>query len=386
MRRTAVIALALLAGAAAGAWWFQPQLTTMLGLAPRGTAPQAQRAQPRERPPVPVEVFAATTGRVADQVEALGTLAANESVSVAPELAGRITAFRFTEGETVEQGAVLVELDATIARAEQEQARAALALAEDVFERNRTLVQRGAGTQVNLEQATAQLATARANLAASAARLEKLTINAPFKGVVGLRSVSVGTIVQPGQAIATLAGVDPVKLDFGVPELFLSSVRVGQSVDVMVDAVPGRRFQGQVYAIDPVVDPAGRALRLRATIPNADGALRPGLFARVNLTTGVREDAILLPESALVAGTAGASQAVYVVRDNRAALVPVKTGRRVEGKVEIVEGVSAGDQVVVAGQLTLRDGAAVTIAEPRQPAPQPASRSSAAAPATQAVR
>ncbi len=145
MRRTAVIALLLLAGAAAGAWWFQPQLTASLGLGPRGAAPQGQRTQPQQRPPAPVEVVTAATGRVADQVEALGTLAANESVSVAPEVAGRITAFRFTEGETVEQGAVLVELDATIARAEQEQARAALALAEDVFERNRTLVQRGAG-------------------------------------------------------------------------------------------------------------------------------------------------------------------------------------------------------------------------------------------------
>ncbi len=386
MRTKAAIALTLLAAAAVGAWWFQPQLMTKLGLATRGSAPQGQRAQASQRPPSPVEVVAAVSDRVTDQVEALGTLAANESVSVAPEVAGRITAFRFTEGETVEQGAVLVELDATIARAEAEQARAALALAEDVFERNRTLVQRGAGTQVNLEQATAQLATARANVAASAARLEKLTINAPFKGVVGLRSVSVGTIVQPGQAIATLAGIDPVKLDFGVPELFLAAVRVGQSVDVTVDAVPDRRFQGQVYAIDPVVDPAGRALRLRATIPNADGILRPGLFARVNLTTGVRENAVLVPEAALVAGTAGASQAVYVVRDNRAALVPVKTGRRVEGRVEIVQGVAAGDQIVVAGQLTLRDGAAVMIAPPRQPRGPPASRSSAVAPTTHAER
>ncbi len=386
MRRTAVIALVLLAGVAAGAWWFQPQLMTQFGLATRDSAPQGQRPQQAQRPPSPVEIVAAATGRVADQVEALGTLAANESVSVAPEVAGRITAFRFTEGETVEAGAVLVELDATIARAEQEQARAALALAEDVFERNRTLVQRGAGTQVNLEQATAQLATARANVAASAARLEKLTINAPFRGVVGLRSVSVGTIVQPGQAIATLAGIDPVKLDFGVPELFLSAVRVGQTVDVTVDAVPGRKFQGQVFAIDPVVDPAGRALRLRATIPNADGVLRPGLFARVNLTTGVRDDAVLVPEAALVVGTGGASQAVYIVRDNRAALAPVKAGRRVDGKVEIVEGVAAGDQVVVAGQQSLRDGAAVAIAPPRPPGAQPAARSSAAAPTTQAAR
>ena len=383
--RTSAIALTLLAATAVGAWWFQPQVMSLLGFAGRGSAPQSQQAQGApQRPPAPVEVTAAATGRVADQVEALGTLAANESVAVAPEVAGRITAFRFNEGETVEQGAVLVELDAVIARAEAAQSQAALSLAEEVYERNRTLVQRGAGTQVNLEQATAQLATARANAAASGARLEKLTINAPFRGVIGLRSVSVGTIVQPGQAIATLAGIDPVKLDFGVPELFLSSVRVGQTVDVGVDAVPDRKFRGQVYAIDPIVDPAGRALRLRATIPNGDGVLRPGLFARVNLTTGVREDAILVPEAALVAGTGGASQAVYVVRDNRAALTPVRTGRRVAGRVEIVEGIAAGDSIVVAGQMTLRDGAAVNVVPPRPPGEAPA-RSSAAS-STQAAR
>ena len=363
--RVTAIALALLAAVAAGVWWFQPQ---SLGRLAQLSVPQRQgqavsgRGSAAVRPPAPVEVAVAAKGRVADQVEALGTLAADETVAVAPEVGGRITAFRFKEGERVEKDAVLVELDPVIARAEVSQAQAALSLAEDSYERNRTLVQRGAGTQVNLEQATAQLATARANLAAAEARLTKLTITAPFAGVVGLRSVSVGTIVQPGQSIATLAGLDPVKLDFSVPELFLSAVRVGQNVDVAVDAVPGRRFQGRVFAIDPVVDPAGRALKLRATIPNPDGMLRPGLFARVDLTTGVRDDAVLVPEAALLAAPTGAGQAVYLVREGKAALSPVRTGRRSEGRVEIVEGVSAGDEVVVAGQQQLRDGAAVAVA------------------------
>lgn len=364
--RIATLALALLVAVAAGVWWFQPQLagrfTAMVGAR---TAPQqGQQVSGAQRPPSAVEVVKAATGRVADTVEALGTLAADESVSIASEVAGRITAFRFQEGERIESGAVLLELDATIARTELTQSQAALSLAQDVFERNQTLVQRGAGTQVNLEQATAQLATARANVAASAARLEKLTIHAPFRGVVGLRSVSVGTIVQPGQAIATLANIDPIKVDFGVPELFLSAARVGQQVAIAVDAVPGRSFTGEVYAIDPVVDQAGRALRLRARIPNADGTLRPGLFARVSLTTGVRDNAVLVPEQALVAAVTGQGQAIYVVRDDRAALVNVRIGRRSEGGVEILEGVAAGDQVVVAGQLTLRDGAPVRITPP----------------------
>jgi membrane fusion protein, multidrug efflux system len=383
--RVTALALALLAAVAAGVWWFQPQLLGRIGLtanAPAARQGQGQTVGAAQRPPAAVEVAAAATGRVADQVEALGSLVANESVAVASEVAGRITAFRFREGEAVEQGAVLVELDPAIARTEVAQAQAALSLAEETYERNRTLVQRGAGTQVNLEQATAQLATARANVAAAEARLEKLTIHAPFRGVVGLRSVSVGTIVQPAQAIATLAGIDPLKVDFGVPELFLSAVRVGQSVDVLVDALPDRRFRGEVYAIDPVVDPAGRALRLRATIPNPDGALRPGLFARVSLTTGVRDNAVLVPEAALVAASAGAGQAVYIVRDGKAVLANIRTGRRIDGRIEIVEGVAAGDQVVVAGQVALRDGAAVAIVPPRTAEQRQAPATTASTPAT----
>jgi len=382
--RIAAIVIFLLGAAAAGVWWFQPEFASRLGFpSAGGAASRQERTAAAPRPAAPVEVVAAATGRIADQVEALGTLAADESISIASEVAGRITGFGFAEGRRVEKGAVLVELDATIARTAVAQAEANLSLAEDVYERNRTLVQRGAGTQVNLEQATAQLATARANVGAAAAQLEKLTILAPFGGVIGLRSVSVGTIVQPAQTVATLASIDPIKVDFGVPELFLSAVRVGQTIDVAVDAVPGRRFAGHVFAIDPVVDPAGRALRLRATIPNGDGALRPGLFARVDLTTGVREDAVLAPEAALVAGAAGAAQAVYIVRDGKAALTPVRTGRRLAGRVEIVEGVAAGDQIVVAGQVALRDGAAVAVVPSRQP---PERIGASAADATRAVR
>lgn len=381
MRRIVFILLGTLIIAGGALWWFQPAFLGRLGLgraAPNvaeGARQRPQQGAPGgQRPPAPVETARAETGRVADQVEALGTLAANESVSIAPEIAGRITALRFREGETVEADAVLVELDATIARSELEQARANLSLAEDVLNRNQTLVQRGAGTQVALEQATAQVSIGRANLAAAEARLQKLSINAPFKGTVGLRSVSVGTIVQPGQAIASLTSVDPIKVDFGVPELFLQSVRVGQPLEIRIDAAPGRSFRGEVYAIDPVVEAASRAIRLRARVPNPEGALKPGLFARVTLTTGVREDAVLVPEAALVASPTGESSAVYLVRDNRAVLATIGIGRRNGGKVEVTEGVSAGDVVVTAGQTALRDGAAVAVAAPPQ--------SSAAAPNT----
>lgn len=340
-------------------WWQRPDVLARFGLSRHAGAPAEPRRAGRAPMAVPVEVAPAEAGRVADTVEALGTLAPNESVAVASEIAGRIVALRFEEGRPVEQGELLVELDATIARTELQQAQANLELAEDAFERNRTLVQRGAGTQVNLEQATAQLATARAAVASAQARLEKLTITAPFGGVVGLRSVSVGTLVQPGQAVASLTDLDPVKVDFRVPELFLESVRVGQRIDLTVDAIANRNFAGEVYAIDPVVDASGRAIRLRATVANADMALRPGLFARVVLTTGTRENAVSVLESAIVPASSGIGSALYVVEDGRARLVPVETGRRFAGRVEITSGLEAGASVVVAGQIRLRDGATV---------------------------
>ncbi len=334
-----------------------------------------------------VEVVKAATERVADQVEALGTLAANEQVPIASEVAGRIVAFHFREGQEVEAGAKLVDLDPVIARAELQQAQANLSLAQDVYDRSQTLVQRGAGTQVALEQATAQLAVARANVAAAETKLGQLTLSAPFKGIVGLRSTSVGTIIPAGQAITTLTGLDPIKVDFSIPELFLSSVQTGQAVDVRVDAFPERRFVGEVYAIDPVVDAAGRAVRLRATIGNSDRTLRPGLFARVALTTAVRDDAIVVPEAALVASATGQESAIYVVSEGRAAMKVVATGRRFDGKVEITEGVKAGDQVVVAGQVRLRDGARVTVTEPPpRPAPTPPAGQAAAGPAQTPAR
>lgn len=362
MRKLGLALAVALAGIAA-LWWWQPALFGALspsGSPPRSAGPAGQPPG-GQRPPAPVEVAAAETDRVADRIEALGNLSANENVAIAPEVGGRITALHFNEGQNVEAGALLVELDATIARAELEQARASLSVARDALERNQTLVQRGAGTQVSLEQAAAQLSIAQANLAASEARLEKLAVHAPFKGVAGLRSVSVGTIVTPGQSIASLTSVDPVKVDFGVPELFLRAIAVGQAIDVRIDAIPGRVFQGSVYAIDPIVDASGRALRLRATVPNPEGILRPGLFARVNLTTGVREDAVLVPETALIPSPTGETSAAYIVRENRATLVTLRTGRREAGRVEIIEGVSAGDLVVTAGQARLANGAPVLV-------------------------
>ena len=370
MVRRFVWGLALVVIAVAGAlYWFRdhPRLAAYVPAPVRAllpaedeakAQPPAAAAPPRAAPPV--ETAMVEVGRVADEVEALGTLAANESVVIAPEIAGRVTRLGFKEGEAVKEGQELVVLDATILENEVKQAQANLDLARDTYERARSLAQRGTGTQVALEQATAQLAANEASVALARARLEKATIVAPFDGVVGLRSVGVGDYVAVGTNLITLTDIDPIKIDFRVPEIFLGQVRDGQTIEIRIDAIPDRTFSGRIYVIDPVVDVNGRAIRLRAQAPNPDGALKPGLFARITIVTDAREDALMVPEAAVM--PAGTGKAVYVIDNGNARLTKVEIGKRLSGKVEITEGLKAGDRVVIAGQMRLRDGAPVDVA------------------------
>ncbi|MCO5089678.1 efflux RND transporter periplasmic adaptor subunit [Bosea sp. (in: a-proteobacteria)] len=308
---------------------------------------------------VPVEVASVELMTVSEEVEALGTLAADESVVIAPEIAGRVISLGFKEGEPVKIGQALVKLDTAILDAELKQAQADLGLARDTHERLRALVQRGSGTQVALDEAAAKLASSEARIQLAKARLAQSTIVAPFNGVVGLRSVGVGDYVSVGKQLITLTSIDPIKIDFRVPEIYLSRLKVGQPVQMRVDAVPERSFQGQIYAIDPVVDVNGRAIRLRAAIPNADLALKPGLFARLAITIDQRENAIVVPEMAVVPDAVG--KMVYIVENGKAKRLSVELGKRLPGKVEIVGGLKPDMQIITAGQMRLRDGATIAI-------------------------
>lgn len=320
---------------------------------------QARAAVPPQPAAVPVEIGKIEVATVNDEVEALGTLAADESVVIAPEIAGRVVALGFREGERVQKGQELVKLDTAILDAELKQLQAELSLARDTFQRNQSLVQRGAGTQVALEQATAQLASAEAKVQLSQAKLAQSTILAPFNGVVGLRSVSVGDYVSVGKTLITLTNIDPIKVDFRVPEIFLARVKVDQPIQIKVDAVPGKAFAGKIFAIDPVVDVNGRAIRLRAAVPNTDLVLKPGLFARIVIVVDQRENALIVPETAVVPD--GVGKIVYVVENGKAKRVTVELGKRLPGKVEIIKGLNAQMQLVSAGQMRLREGSVVAI-------------------------
>ena len=314
------------------------------------------------RDAVAVEAARVTVGTVIEDLRAVGTLRPNEAVTVVSEIAGRVERIGFREGQAVSAGDVLIELDASILRAELAKARSDLTLARANHERAAALTDRGMTTQRALDEARAALQAAEAGQALALARLQKATIKAPLAGVVGLRAVSVGAYVTPGERIVELADVDPVKVDFRVQELALSELRRGQPIRVTVDALPGKTFEGEIDAIDPLVDVAGRAIRLRARIPNPRRELSPGLFARVQIVIERRDNALLVPESAVFAE--GSKRFVYRVVDGRARLAGVQLGQRRPGQVEIRKGLAPDDVVVTAGHQQIRDGARVDVVDP----------------------
>lgn len=311
--------------------------------------------------PVVVETQAVSVRVLDDDVSAVGSLVSNESVVLRPEVSGRIEAIRFRDGEPVRRGEVLVELDAAVQRAELQQARANLTLAEADFSRTQDLFGRKFVSRSSLDDARAKLEVARAGVALAQARLARMQIRAPFDGVVGIRSVSPGDFVKDGDVLINLEDIATLKLDFRLPELYLDRVRPGQTLELSSDVLPGERFAATVEAIDPLVDAEGRAVRLRASLPNPDMRLRPGVFVRVRLILAERGEVAMVPEAALVPAP-GDVQFVYRVANGKVQRVNVRTGQRRDAMVEIVDGLQPGMVVVTAGQLKLRDGAEVKVA------------------------
>ena len=362
MRRESAFALFAAAGVAlVGGLYLSASFPSQAQAQSQSQSQSRQGAGPRggQASGVAVEAEKVAIGEVTEDIRAVGTLQANEAVVIAPEIAGRIAQIQFDEGASVKAGDVLIELDATILRAELDKARSDMTLAAANRDRAEMLADKGSGTQRARDEQNAAFRAAQVNLALAEARLQKATINAPFDGVVGLRAVSPGTFVQPGQRIVELAQVNPLKVDFRAPETYASKVRAGQTVLIASDAAPGLTFEGKIYAIDPSVDVNGRAIRMRANVPNPNGALAPGFFARIRVITEQRPNAVLVPESAIF--PVGGRTLVYRVVEGKAMQREVRLGQRMPGKVEIREGLAPGDVVVTSGQQRLRDGANVNV-------------------------
>ncbi len=312
--------------------------------------------------PVTVEVAQVATATVQEDVDAVGTLRSNESVVVRPEISGRIERLNFTEGAPVQKGQIIVALDDAVPAAELAQAKANLALAESNYQRTQELERQKFVSATAKDQALNGLRVAQANVQLAEARLAKTKIVAPFGGIIGIRQISVGDYVKEGQDLVTLEDISALKVDFRVPEQLLAALRPGQAVEMGSDALPGRKYVATVDAIDPLVDQAGRAVLLRARLRNSDGQLRPGMFVRTRLIVSQRQNALTVPEEALV--PVGADQFVYRVADGKAQRVKIRAGVRRAGTVEVLEGLAPGDTVVTAGQLKLRDGAQVAVGGP----------------------
>lgn len=311
--------------------------------------------------PVPVvEVVEASKEEVDLKVSALGTLQADQAITVKPEITGIVTSIDFTDGSRIEKGDTIITLDDRDLKARLMQSEARLTLTRANYQRAERLLKRGSGTARARDEALNDFKSAEAEVAATKAALDKATIKAPFSGIIGLRQVSLGQYLTAGDPIATLADVDNLRIDFQVSEVFLTEVGEEQEVNVTFDALPGQIYKGVVSAVDPVVSVDGRSISVRAIIQNVDGKLRPGLFGRVEIVTDTRRS-IMLPEAAMVTTPTG-ERAVFKVVDDRAQMSPVTIGTRIPGEVEILSGVEDGETVIVSGQLKVQNGAPVEIA------------------------
>lgn len=376
MRRIALLSISLLAVFAVAAC----SKGDAGGPGGAGGPPGGGAGGPPQEMKLPVEAVTLQAESLARGLSTVGTLRADESVVVRPEITGRISRIHFNEGQRVAAGAPLFSLDASVLGADVDEARATLENARRANARVGQLANDQLISRADADKARADLGVSQARAAATSAQLAKTSLRAPFGGVVGLREVSVGEVVSPGQALVNLVRLDPMEVDFSVPESELSRIATGQKVSVSVDAFAGELFDGEVAAIEPVIDANSRSVKLRARINNPGYKLRPGQFARVALGTAQQQGtALLLPEQALM--QEGDTRFVYTIVDGKAKRVEIKTGQRVPGKVEVVSGLKAGDQVITAGQTKpmMHDGMGVMVM-PAQGEPAPGAQPAAATP------
>lgn len=338
------------------------------------------RAAMAARKPAPavVSTAPAVAEKWRDTLEAVGTLVSSQGVTVRSEIEGRIVRIAFESGTRVQAGDMLVEMDVATETAQLHSYEATARLAELNLERARELRQNNTNTKADLDAAEAAAAQAHAAIDSTQATLAKKRIVAPFSGRVGLRRINIGQFLNKGDAVVTLEATDPIYADFSLPQQEVTQLKSGQPVRVTVDAFADREFAGTVEAVDPTIDGTTRNIRARATLPNADETLHPGMFAHVRVLLPVERDVIVLPSTAIVYSPYGNS--VYVVaRQGEASLAQqrfVEIGPKRGDQVAILAGVKAGEQAVISGQSKLRPDVPVsvnnTVVPSNNPAPQPA--------------
>jgi membrane fusion protein, multidrug efflux system len=382
-----IIAVLGIAAASGAAWWYQnkapadalanlapatPSLPATAAGAAAGTGGSSGAARPPSVESAKVEIMSLT-----DDTQAVGSLKSRQSVTVRPEVSGRITQLNFKDGDRVKKGQLLVQFDDQLQLAQVKQSQAELSIAQANHKRNQELVAQNFISKRSLDESAANLEVAQAKLSLSQATTSRLKITAPFDGITGIRTVNVGDYLKDGGDIVNIEDIAAVFVDFRLPERFQSKVKKGQKAQVDMDALPGRKFTAVIQAIDPLLDTNGRSVGIRACIDNRQNQLRPGMFARVNAVFSERDKAVVVPEEAIV--PQGGKQFVIKLLDGTdkgtdketktTQRVEVKVGIRRPGKVEILEGLVEGDEVITAGQQRVqKDGTAVKVTELGKPA------------------
>lgn len=307
-------------------------------------------------PPTAVIVAEVRFDELVDRVEALGTLRANESVSITALVTETVKALHFEDGDRVERGQVLVEMTSDEEHALLEEARATVEEALSQYQRVQSLAQQGTAAHSLLDERRREWETAKARLVAIESRLADRLVKAPFAGVLGLRNVSPGALVEPGDLITNLDDDSLMKLDFAVPSRYLGDLEPGLGVVARASAYGDREFRGEVSSLDSRVDPVTRSILVRAILANSDRALKPGMLMQVELQMNPRQ-ALVIPEEALI--PQGARQTVLVVVEGTAVEREVRIGARRPGEVEILAGLEPAERVITHGAVKVRPGRSV---------------------------
>ncbi len=328
-----------------------------------GPATEENAGTPPPMPPTQVVAVAAKVEKVADTLSLIGTVAAEEMVELRSETAGMVETIHFLEGQKVKKGQLLIELDRAKLHASMVEAEANLALSESNFLRNEELLGNNLISKQEFDQSKTQYEAQQALVNLRKRQLQDTHITAPFDGTIGARSISPGQVISPNTTLTWLVALDTVNVEFNVPERFLSVCETGQTIDVKVAAYQDRIFSGSVFFVAPFVETELRTTLVKARVPNPEGLLKPGMFATLDLTLTIRDQAIVIPEPALFRTLDEERAMVYVIdEDNLAQLRTVTVGERKSKKVEITQGLSEGEKVIVEGTQKIGPGSPVKLA------------------------
>ncbi|ABA56731.1 efflux RND transporter periplasmic adaptor subunit [Nitrosococcus oceani] len=328
---------------------------------------QQQQAAQAAMPPPPATVAAAKARPESwrTSLHAVGSLVATQGVYVTNEIAGLIEAINFESGERIKKNKLLLQLEDSVDKAELEGLLAEQKLAELQFQRNARLLKKKMVSRSIYDESQAQLENAQAMVAAKRALIQKKQIRAPFSGLLGIRQVDLGEYLAPGSPIVLLQALDPIYVDYSLPERYFSLLAQGQTVLITVQAYPAQHFKGRITAINPGIDPNSRNVQVRATFDNPELHLRPGMFAEVRAVLPEKKQVLTVPQTAITYNPYG--DMVFIIQKENGGLVvqqqPVRTGKVRQGQVEIIKGLQAGDWVVSAGQMKLHSGQQIRISE-----------------------